>query len=350
MPIAVITGANSGLGFAIACRLIEAVEGITIVVTCRSTAKAEDTLRRLEHRYPAKTLKLDYALLDLASMRSVHDTAKELKERFGRIDYLYLNAGAGDFIGLDWKQLALDFWNGFIAALTAPTYKLQRIGRKSGDGLGWVFQCNVFGHYYLMNEVLPVMKDGGKVIWTSSLEAFPWAFSYPDPTKTLSDVADSSASTPSDTLQLLINTHSYEGSKRLTDILHVASYKSIFESYKVRQYLTHPGICGTNIMADHLIKPFFWGMFACFYVARLFGSIWHTCTAHKGALSSLYCAVIDDEMSKKFGSGTDRWGNERIVRQEVEEYDEEEGNLVHKAMNDLYKEWKEKLEKEDQEV
>ncbi|GAO52143.1 hypothetical protein G7K_6229-t1 [Saitoella complicata NRRL Y-17804] len=306
MPVAVITGANSGLGFAVACRLITAVEGITIVVTCRSTTKAKDTLRRLQHKYPAKTLKLDYALLDLASMRSVHDTAKELKERFGRIDYLYLNAGAGDFIGLDWKQLALDFWNVFIAALTAPTYKLQRIGRKSGDGLGWVFQCNVFGHFYLMKELLPVMKDGGKVIWTSSLEAFPWAFSYPDPTKTLSDVADASTSTPSDTLQLLTNTHSYEGSKRITDVLHIASYKSIFKSYKVRQYLTHPGICGTNIMADHLIKPFFWGMFACFYLARLLGSVWHTCTAHKGALSSLYCAVIDDDMSKKFGSGTDR--------------------------------------------
>lgn len=41
----------------------------------------------------------------------------------------------------------------FIAAVTTPKYFLQRVGDVSQDGLGLVWQCNVFGHYVLVRAL-----------------------------------------------------------------------------------------------------------------------------------------------------------------------------------------------------
>jgi 3-keto steroid reductase len=37
-----------------------------------------------------------------------------------------------------------------VMAITAPMYNKQLAGEISIDGLGWVWQCNVFGHYALV--------------------------------------------------------------------------------------------------------------------------------------------------------------------------------------------------------
>jgi 3-keto steroid reductase len=34
--------------------------------------------------------------------------------------------------------------------VTIPEYNIQRRAMMSDDGLGWVWQCNVFGHYILV--------------------------------------------------------------------------------------------------------------------------------------------------------------------------------------------------------
>lgn len=40
-----------------------------------------------------------------------------------------------------------------VVAVTSPVYKLQVVGELSVDGLGWVWQCNVFGHYVLVSSI-----------------------------------------------------------------------------------------------------------------------------------------------------------------------------------------------------
>lgn len=45
------------------------------------------------------------------------------------------------------KQLTLNF----MAAVSAPRYNVAITGEKSADGLGWVWQCNVFAHYTLVS-------------------------------------------------------------------------------------------------------------------------------------------------------------------------------------------------------
>ena len=48
------------------------------------------------------------------------------------------------------KQLLLE---DFVAGVTHPRYKLQRVGELSQDDLGYIWQSNVFGHYVLVRYV-----------------------------------------------------------------------------------------------------------------------------------------------------------------------------------------------------
>lgn len=60
------------------------------------------------------------------------------------------NAGVGGFSSIDWvaavKQLSKDP----VTAVSSPEFYLQNAGERSVDNLGWVWQCNVFGHYVLV--------------------------------------------------------------------------------------------------------------------------------------------------------------------------------------------------------
>jgi 3-keto steroid reductase len=61
------------------------------------------------------------------------------------------SAGVAPFIGIAWFTMIKQLLTDFFAAVTYPVYNLQRPGILSDDGLGWVWQCNVFGHYVLVS-------------------------------------------------------------------------------------------------------------------------------------------------------------------------------------------------------
>ncbi len=88
---ALVTGANSGLGFEAAAQLAEAGWG-KVILACRSEDKAEAARARLIERTgkdPFSGLAVDTA--EVASARAACD---RLQERSERIDFLLLNAGA----------------------------------------------------------------------------------------------------------------------------------------------------------------------------------------------------------------------------------------------------------------
>jgi dehydrogenase/reductase SDR family member 12 len=87
----VVTGANSGLGYATARAALTA--GARVVVLARSQDKADDTVARLEGEVgPEADLGSDTA--DLADLDAVRALAGRLAEREERIDALVHNAGA----------------------------------------------------------------------------------------------------------------------------------------------------------------------------------------------------------------------------------------------------------------
>jgi len=85
---AVITGANTGIGFEAA--LVLAGKGARVVLGCRSEAKAQAARERIGTQHPDAEVAL--VPLDLGSLASVRDAAKQLEQE-ARIDLLINNAG-----------------------------------------------------------------------------------------------------------------------------------------------------------------------------------------------------------------------------------------------------------------
>lgn len=86
---AVVTGANSGLGYQTA-RLL-AAHGARVVAACRNPEGGAAAIRRIQAEQP--TARLDLETLDLADLDSVTAFANRLHETLDRIDLLVLNAG-----------------------------------------------------------------------------------------------------------------------------------------------------------------------------------------------------------------------------------------------------------------
>jgi NAD(P)-dependent dehydrogenase (short-subunit alcohol dehydrogenase family) len=141
-PVALVTGASSGIGRAAARALAEA--GFEVAGTSRNTAEVTpaDGVRFLD--------------LDVASDASVHAAVGQVIERSGRIDVLVNNAGLGAAGAAEESSVAQD----------------QR-----------VFDVNVFGVIRMTKAVLPHMRarGSGRIINISSVLGFvpaPYMASY----------------------------------------------------------------------------------------------------------------------------------------------------------------------------
>ncbi|MBX3314917.1 MAG: SDR family NAD(P)-dependent oxidoreductase [Actinobacteria bacterium] len=87
--VAVVTGANTGLGLETAREL--ARHGATVVLAVRNLDKGRTAIADIEGSVPGAQVEL--VQLDLASLASVREAAAELLERHDRLDLLVNNAG-----------------------------------------------------------------------------------------------------------------------------------------------------------------------------------------------------------------------------------------------------------------
>lgn len=139
--LAIVTGANSGLGFGLARRL--AAAGADVVMAIRNRAKGEVASDEIRTTVPHA--KLTIKSLDLSSLAAVAALGEQLNAEGRPIDILINNAGV----------------------MTPPERDT------TADGFELQFGSNHLGHFALTGHLVPLLRaaNGARVVSLSSLAA-----------------------------------------------------------------------------------------------------------------------------------------------------------------------------------
>lgn len=136
--VAVVTGANTGLGFETALALYEM--GAKVIVACRSETKGLEAIKRIEATGDGGDAV--YGHLDLSSLNSVKEFAAKINADEPRLDFLINNAGV---------------------MIPPPS--------KTVDGFELQMGVNFVGHFALTGYLFDLLEatDGSRVVTLSSL-------------------------------------------------------------------------------------------------------------------------------------------------------------------------------------
>jgi NAD(P)-dependent dehydrogenase (short-subunit alcohol dehydrogenase family) len=130
---ALITGGTTGIGLATAKLFIS--EGARVIVTGRAAATIK----------AAQTELGDNAIViksDATSLPDMDALAEKVKETFGKLDVLFVNAGYGEFVPFE--------------AVTEKVYDEM-------------LNLNAKGPYFIVQKLAPLMPEGSSVVFTTSL-------------------------------------------------------------------------------------------------------------------------------------------------------------------------------------
>jgi NAD(P)-dependent dehydrogenase (short-subunit alcohol dehydrogenase family) len=133
--VAVITGGNSGIGLATA--QVFSQEGARLVISGRDQKTLDEAARELGGEVLA-------VRADASSLAEMDKLFSAVKERFGKIDVLFVNAGVGKFAPLD--------------AVTEELFDQ-------------VMDINFKGAYFTIQKALPLLNDNASIILNSSITA-----------------------------------------------------------------------------------------------------------------------------------------------------------------------------------
>lgn len=139
MPLAIITGANTGLGFETARGLLGL--GYQVAITSREIGRGDSAVAKLKAEYPKA--QVSALPLDLADTESINAFSKSFATGFGKWDILILNAGA--------KVLA--------------NYQ------QTDSGIEHHFGVNAVGHFSLTADLLIHRAPVSRVVSVSSIVA-----------------------------------------------------------------------------------------------------------------------------------------------------------------------------------
>jgi NAD(P)-dependent dehydrogenase (short-subunit alcohol dehydrogenase family) len=142
--VALVTGAGSGIGRAVAIGLLE--EGYTVVLAGRRAAMLEETREAAGHHHAhARAVPTD--VRDPAAVRALFAAARDA---FGRLDVLFNNAGMSAR-GVPLEELTVDEWKSVV-------------------------DVNLTGAFLCTQQAFLLMKDqqpqGGRIINNGSISAY----------------------------------------------------------------------------------------------------------------------------------------------------------------------------------
>lgn len=145
-PVAVVTGANRGMGFE-ACRQL-AERGYRVILTGRDSARVNDAASRLR----SETRDVNPFVLDVADHRHARALAEHLEDETGRLDVLINNAGV------------------LLDAESASSARVAGVFDVDADILRKSFEINALGAFHVSRALLPLMQnhDYGRIVNVSS--------------------------------------------------------------------------------------------------------------------------------------------------------------------------------------
>ncbi|KAJ7163812.1 3-keto sterol reductase [Mycena crocata] len=403
-PVVVVTGANAGVGLGICRRLLFQLcvsnppdswpqpwahapdthgspeslrgDGLTLIMACRSTARAEAARKQLYveldahiaelRRRPGydghadvfrRNAKIEIEYVDFAVLSTVFDFAAQISKRHSYVSHLICNAGVANFTHIEWIPCITQLARNFLEAITRPEFYAQSVGELSVDGLGWVWQSNLFGHYVLFRTLQPLLQSPiypaeSRIIWSSSLEASPKFY----------DEAD---------WQLTKTAHSYESVKYQIDLivplLDRQTLQDPSSAKQTRHFVSHPGVCHTKISTNLVTHG---GLLdtlkvLSFYMGRIiFGSRHHPISAMNAAICAVHLVLVSisfitftssngnasgptsvvETTPVKFGAQTDRWGNPQVGITPIQQWKENEthGEMLVERCEKLFRDFSEK--------
>ncbi|WNJ20327.1 SDR family oxidoreductase [Pontibacter sp. G13] len=131
---AVITGGNSGIGYASAAKL--KAQGAEVIITGRSPERVQNA---------ADELGVKGIVADVTDLAAIDALVEQVKADYGTVDILFVNAGV---------------------FLPAP------IGQVSEEVYNQTMDINFKGAVFTTEKFLPILKDGAAVIHLSSVLAY----------------------------------------------------------------------------------------------------------------------------------------------------------------------------------
>ena len=200
-----ITGANTGIGFATAEQLVK--QGQHVILACRNPQKAQDAQNKLRSLNQGQ---VDLISLDLNSLELTRKAADEIADRYGSLDVLINNAG-----------------------LFAKTKQL------TADGFEQQFGVNYLGHFLLTQKLLPVLQKAPKARIVHLASIAHWAGSI-KPNKFRAEG--------------FYNPLFYYGQSKLANLLFSNALAEQMTNSTITNNALHPGGVASDIYRD-LPKP-----------------------------------------------------------------------------------------------
>ena len=131
--VAVVTGGNSGIGLAAAKRLQE--EGARVAISGRNRKTLDEAVNTIGNGVVA-------IQADVSRLEDLDRLYKEVEQKLGKIDVLFVNAGIAKFAPL--------------AETSEALYNEQ-------------FDTNIKGAYFTIQKALPLLNEGASIILNTSV-------------------------------------------------------------------------------------------------------------------------------------------------------------------------------------
>ncbi|QCK15804.1 SDR family NAD(P)-dependent oxidoreductase [Mangrovivirga cuniculi] len=132
--VAVVTGGNSGIGYATAKELKNL--GATVIITGRNSEKVKNA---------ADELKVKGLVADVSDLEAIDNLINQIKNEFENVDILFVNAGI---------------------------FQPAPIGQISEEMFDHQMGINFKGAVFTIEKFLPIINNGGSIINLSSVNAY----------------------------------------------------------------------------------------------------------------------------------------------------------------------------------